>query len=779
MRIVISMFVVFIVVGSTASHKNVNLKTNQIWTKIRNVGLIPFKKKQFLQIFPPVHRIQGRKLFSLRRKRSSEMSPQHTYTLLGWQDWTPCDVSDCGQVGRQYRTRTCLLNGEVAADQTACGEALMQVRKCEVSCEQPFEVDVTLSSNASEGWLEWSSWSECDVTCGSGMTYRRRHCNSSMSCRGPSDDQKRCLEDLMCPAWLNWEPWSSCSLTCGTGGVRLRKRKCARISSNHFNLSATDDILKQSLILNVEVPLTVLNNSHCHDGEEGSEEAEPCLEQLTCQSHWLPWTTWSSCSVSCGMGFSSTWRKCSGERFGGLCNGSSTKYRRCFAPPCWSHWSDYTKCSKTCGNTGGYMTRTRICTRTSDFLPQYLTCNGSSVERAACSAQECPEWAPWSRYTRCSLSCNGGTKTRSRRCLRGNCRGRSIDIISCNYQPCPYWSQWSSFSCCSVTCGNDGIKERTRVCRHSYGKSNSCDGKSSERRPCAMRPCNTSLPSVLDSFECGVRNNWNMERSGRPILRIFGGKTSRDQGWPWQASWQHRACHYCDWIHFCGATLIAPQWIITASHCTEESAYRVKHDDPGDTWSVVLGMRRLYQDGERFFVRRVFIHPDYEYDAVTRADIALMKLRRPVALTPEVRPVCLPHLMKPIPGETCFITGWGYTASPLSPNAQLSVDLLEAGIPIQRFEDCQRLSSYYSNFLDKKNHMCAGDPVIAASDSCTGDSGGPLVCSINNDEWYLGGVTSFGFTECGTKGHVGIYTPIINFEGWIRSTLDSYSHDSC
>ena len=59
MRIVISMFVVFIVVGSTASHKNVNLKTNQIWTKIRNVGLIPFKKKQFLQIFPPVHRIQG------------------------------------------------------------------------------------------------------------------------------------------------------------------------------------------------------------------------------------------------------------------------------------------------------------------------------------------------------------------------------------------------------------------------------------------------------------------------------------------------------------------------------------------------------------------------------------------------------------------------------------------------------------------------------------------------------------------------------------------------
>lgn len=56
-----------------------------------------------------------------------------------------------------------------------------------------------------------------------------------------------------------------------------------------------------------------------------------------------------------------------------------------------------------------------------------------------------------------------------------------------------------------------------------------------------------------------------------------------------------------------------------------------------------------------------------------------------------------------------------------------------------------------------------------------GDSGGPMVCVRPDGKWYLAGITSFGFEDCGQKGHVGIYTPVNNYEKWIRDIVDEYS----
>ena len=58
---------------------------------------------------------------------------------------------------------------------------------------------------------------------------------------------------------------------------------------------------------------------------------------------------------------------------------------------------------------------------------------------------------------------------------------------------------------------------------------------------------------------CGVRSS----------TRIVGGADSKPGDWPWQG--MLKASHGSS--TYCGGTLVAPQWLVTASHCvTGQSA---------------------------------------------------------------------------------------------------------------------------------------------------------------------------------------------------------------
>ena len=81
------------------------------------------------------------------------------------------------------------------------------------------------------------------------------------------------------------------------------------------------------------------------------------------------------------------------------------------------------------------------------------------------------ELGPWSEWTDCSLTCNGGERSRRRVCgldptskSKDNpCKAPLKETEKCNTDKCPVFTEWSEWTTCSKTCGN-GEQKREREC---------------------------------------------------------------------------------------------------------------------------------------------------------------------------------------------------------------------------------------------------------------------------------------------------------------------------
>ena len=62
--------------------------------------------------------------------------------------------------------------------------------------------------------------------------------------------------------------------------------------------------------------------------------------------------------------------------------------------------------------------------------------------------------------------------------------------------------------------------------------------------------------------------------------RIVGGTNAKPGAWPWQVTMDYKG--YAAKPHWCGGSIIAPQWIVSAAHCFD---YGV---DP-DQYTIVAG----------------------------------------------------------------------------------------------------------------------------------------------------------------------------------------------
>ena len=78
---------------------------------------------------------------------------------------------------------------------------------------------------------------------------------------------------------------------------------------------------------------------------------------------------------------------------------------------------------------------------------------------------------------------------------------------------------------------------------------------------------------------------------------IIGGRESAPGAWPWQAAIVFSRYENAYVGQYCGGSLIAPEWVLTAAHCVD--------GEPAVPMDVVLGRNKLsVAEGERISVTR-------------------------------------------------------------------------------------------------------------------------------------------------------------------------------
>jgi secreted trypsin-like serine protease len=294
-----------------------------------------------------------------------------------------------------------------------------------------------------------------------------------------------------------------------------------------------------------------------------------------------------------------------------------------------------------------------------------------------------------------------------------------------------------------------------------------------------MRRVKVLIPQLL--LLAGLMVGMNGQAFGETDTEmIVGGTAAPDGKYPWQV---RLYSNMDDTIGFCGGSIIAPQWVLTAGHCLIDSD------------AVVVG----YGNNDRTKTKKiesekVIVHPGYI--AGEKADLALVKLKQPI---PDAAAISFADAAKEqalMPaGATVTVTGWGaiwdfqafqsavdvmagrksVSEKKLLTNEELEAPrkLHEVDIEVIDPKECKAVyeSLQVPDFVVGDTEICATGP-NGGKDSCFGDSGGPLiVADKGNDKGYTQvGIVSWG-PQCGNPLFPGVYTRVSSFSDWIEKNL--------
>ncbi|KAK9871379.1 hypothetical protein WA026_011634 [Henosepilachna vigintioctopunctata] len=204
--------------------------------------------------------------------------------------------------------------------------------------------------------------------------------------------------------------------------------------------------------------------------------------------------------------------------------------------------------------------------------------------------------------------------------------------------------------------------------------------------------------------------------------RIVGGTICNIKDYPFMVS-----LRYTNTLqHFCGGSLIAEKWILSAAHCMKNIL--------NTPWllTAVLGEQRSDSttNGQLIPARQIFNHDEFDEHSLDN-DISLVLLKSEVNFIVGIfdtldlpRSLYMPEdLTFELPGRQLIVAGWGSTeiiASSKNYTAIVSPELKCVNVSYITFEECFQLSRAAT-----RKHICTFSKA-GGEDSCIGDSGGPL-----------------------------------------------------
>jgi hypothetical protein len=241
--------------------------------------------------------------------------------------------------------------------------------------------------------------------------------------------------------------------------------------------------------------------------------------------------------------------------------------------------------------------------------------------------------------------------------------------------------------------------------------------------------------------------------AGAITSRVIGGATASIADWPSTV-----ALETTYGSQFCGGSLVAPQWVLTAGHCKIYPTGQIR---------VLTGSASLKSGaGQLLSVERQVRHPNYKQivPGAPRDDLMLLRLAAPSA-SPVIPLVDTTE--PPATGTLLHVAGWGSTTyNAANDSFGLGASELRAvAVRVKPAQQC--VDAYGAKAFFPQDMVCASLP---HRDACAGDSGGPLINRPGAGA-VLVGVVSWG-TGCAMARYPGVYSLVAHNRCWVESTIN-------